>query len=280
MRRLFFVFFILTLSISIKGQPITNQEDNAILQRFYVYSSQEKIETLSVGKRISAIAHFFVGTPYVGGLLDKGSKEQLVVDLREMDCVTFVDQVLALAMSKGSSDPNDFVQNLKKLRYRGGIVSYTERLHYSTDWLWEMSRCGILSDVTQVCGGEKLHKEINYMSTHADRYPRLEQDVGAVVLISEIENMMSKRECFYIPKDKMSTASSMIRDGDILLFTTTIKGLDTSHVGIAVRNGGSLVLAHASSKDKMVVKTSETLIQYLGGITKINGVIVARLNEM
>ncbi len=43
------------------------------------------------------IGKFFLGTPYVVGTLETKRGEHLVVNLREFDCVTFVENVVALA---------------------------------------------------------------------------------------------------------------------------------------------------------------------------------------
>ena len=43
------------------------------------------------------IGKFFLGTPYVAGTLETKGAEHLVVNLREYDCVTFVENVVALA---------------------------------------------------------------------------------------------------------------------------------------------------------------------------------------
>ena len=42
------------------------------------------------------IGKFFLGTPYVTGTLETEGAEHLVVNLREYDCVTFVENVVAL----------------------------------------------------------------------------------------------------------------------------------------------------------------------------------------
>ena len=43
------------------------------------------------------IGKFFLGAPYVAGTLETKGAEHLVANLREHDCVTFVENVVALA---------------------------------------------------------------------------------------------------------------------------------------------------------------------------------------
>ena len=60
-----------------------------------------------------------------------------------VDCLTFVEYTLAQAL--GSS----FADNLQKIRYRDGIIDgYTSRLHYTSDWIENGVRQGLLEDVT------------------------------------------------------------------------------------------------------------------------------------
>ncbi|WP_240509568.1 N-acetylmuramoyl-L-alanine amidase-like domain-containing protein [Geofilum rhodophaeum] len=49
------------------------------------------------GTGLIALGETFIGTPYVGATLESEGEEQVVVNLEEMDCTTFVEYVLALA---------------------------------------------------------------------------------------------------------------------------------------------------------------------------------------
>ena len=44
-------------------------------------------------------AEFFLETPYVARTLEMTARETFVINLREMDCVTFVENVLALSLT-------------------------------------------------------------------------------------------------------------------------------------------------------------------------------------
>ncbi len=43
------------------------------------------------------IGKFFLGAPYMAGTLETKGAEHLVINLRKFDCVTFVENVVALA---------------------------------------------------------------------------------------------------------------------------------------------------------------------------------------
>jgi hypothetical protein len=55
-----------------------------------------------------------------------------------------------------------------------------------------------------------------------------------------------------------------------------MKGLDISHVGIALWQEGKLHLMHASSTLKKVVISEKTLHEYMQGIQSNTGIIVLR----
>jgi hypothetical protein len=94
--------------------------------------------------------------------------------------------------------------------------------------------------------------------------------------MKKIEDEMYAREIYYIPKKKIEKVVRQIEDGDILGITTTIKGLDCSHTGIAIWQKGELRMIHAPSPGKKVQITGLSLRNYLMQIKKDTGIIVAR----
>ena len=80
----------------------------------------------------------------------------------------------------------------------------------------------------------------------------------------------------YIPKDKINEACNKIKNGDSILITTHIKGLDTSHLGFAWKKEGKTYLLHASSKGKQVMISSLPLQEYMEGIDSQSGIMLAR----
>ena len=62
----------------------------------------------------------------------------------DFDCVTYVENVLALYYSEGSNAK--FIENLIKIRYND-TVSYENRNHYLTKGLQKMVALNILSPI-------------------------------------------------------------------------------------------------------------------------------------
>lgn len=253
--------------------------DRQVLSNFWKYANKHQLANLSVNERIPIVARYFLNTPYKSNTLNVTKEDLPVINLRELDCVTFVENVLALSYLPEYNDQSidQFVDNIVKLRYRNGeIEDYTSRLHYSTDWLYEMGRQHLLTDITLFAGGISYPSEINFMSKNYDRYPPLKQDPKLLAKIKVIETDINKRTYYYIPKAKINEACCKIKEGDVILITTNIKGLDTSHLGFALKQKGETYLLHASSTGKKVVISDLPLQEYMAGIQSQSGIMVAR----
>ena len=99
------------------------------------YSQQDSLKVVRLLERgraeATAPTHLWyaqqlIGTPYVGQTLEINDTEQLVVNLNALDCTTFVETAIALAMTQkqGSTKYEDYCHNLTKIRYRDGISKY------------------------------------------------------------------------------------------------------------------------------------------------------------
>ncbi|MDR0814504.1 MAG: DUF1460 domain-containing protein [Bacteroidales bacterium] len=255
------------------AQPVYKQEDVTIFARFMQYAEAGNHD-------VSRLASFFMDTPYVGGTLEGDSTERLRMNLRELDCFTFVENILALHLLLNDTDKSfeRFCSILERIRYRSGTLNgYLSRLHYTSEWLCDNEKKGILSLPT-LPASETFSPMVSFMSTHCDNYPALKANPTWCARILHIENEVNKLNLRYIPKESI-TKKSGIRDGDVIAITTHIKGLDISHVGFALRKNGVIYLLHASSEAKKVIVSSEPLSEYLAKRKNHSGVIVARARE-
>jgi len=227
------------------------------------------------------VASFFIGTPYVGGVLDKSSKEELVINLHELDCVTYIENVLSIyAIIDTSNFNSKFCKELKRLRYRNNRVEgYISRLHYYTEWLYRNVEKGILVDKTKDFGGILYSKHIDFMSKNYTRYKFLSNNPSLVKQIKEKEKYINSLNFYYIPKENIAKIESQIEDGDIMLITTNIPGLDVSHLGLAVWKNSHIHLLNASSRHKKVEISDKSLIEYLMDNKLQTGIMIARLKK-
>ena len=253
-------------------------EDEAIFQRFL--TTMQPHRDLPIGELMIRSALFFEGTPYVASTLEK-EPEGLVVNLRELDCTTFMETVLALCRTlKGDQLSFEaYCDNLRYLRYRNGtITDYADRLHYMADWFYENERKGLVKDIAQTIGGDTLSLHLSFISTHPDSYKQLKGHPELVEKMAQKEEEINQRPHFYVPKHRITTLASNIQNGDIICFVTTVKGLDVTHVALAYWQENELRFIHASMSAMRVIVQNSTLQDYANSIKSCKGLFVARPN--
>jgi hypothetical protein len=215
----------------------------------------------SAGQRIEAISQHFLGTSYRESTLkgDMQSPEELVVDLEGVDCFTFLDYVEAMRLAGSFAD---FLSCLRRVRYRGGIVSYGARNHFFTDWA--VHNASFVRDVTAEIGEGRavsVRKRLNRKEDGSFFLEGIEPEDRAVT---------------YLPPDALDAGIvARLRTGDYAGIFTEREGLDVSHVGIILRAGGVLMLRHASSDAGAVIDQEAAV--YLKGR---QGLVILRPSDV
>lgn len=235
-------------------------------------------EKITFGDLVAGIVLCFLGAPYKEATLEASGREKLIVNLRQFDCFTFVESMLALArwFASGEKSPREYSRQLKLIRYRQGVISgYGSRLHYFTDWLNDNEKKKIIKNVTRKLGGRTRRKKINYMTSNYRLYPALKQKKNYQKMLIAERNL-SRRNITIIEKNKVSARMKNIQTADIIAFAPHVEGLDVAHVGFALWKGKNLYLLHASSKEGAVVISKKTLAAYLKSNKNYTGIIVAR----
>lgn len=249
--------------------------DKQIVQNLLSKFSEGKNTTTA--ELTTKIGTELLNTPYVAHTLEI-EPEQLVVNLRELDCTTFAENVLAIARTIKSKTPSfeQFTNELQNIRYRNGIINgYTSRIHYFSDWIFENNKRNFIKDVSEEIAKISYPLKVNFMSTHPASYLQL-KDSSLVSVIAKQEKEISSRQMFYIPEDKLADFENLLKDGDIAGITTTIEGMDVSHVVILQSVAGRIHILHASSTAKKVILSEETLEEYLKSSKSATGIMVAR----
>ena len=230
---------------------------------------------------VARIAENFIGTPYVAGTLDRSGNEKLTINLDEMDCTTFVETVLAMAYtaSEHRQSWHDFAYNLQRIRYRNGEINgYPSRLHYISDWILDNVSRGNFKEATADMTGVRYNiKSLDYMTSNKDKYAAL-ADSANLAGIKNVEAGFSNHRFPYIKgstlKDKK--LASELHDGDVICFTTSIKGLDITHMAIARIIDGSARMIHASSKEGKVIIDPLDIAEYVRH-NRSHGIRIIRL---
>ncbi len=285
MRRLLFLWgFVSVLSMGLSAQTYT-RADSLKVERLLAEAALRG----DVTNWTLYFAEKFIGTPYVASTLEVNDEEELVVNLRQLDCTTLVENVVALTLTVREPAPSfaAFCRNLEKIRYRGGVRDgYASRNHYFSEWIASNEKLGVVEEIR----GKKdegyrpfvavQRLELDYMSTHPSAYPMLEGNAGELRRIRTNEQAFDGQAVRYVPVSWLGKGQEElddIHDGDILAIVTRKKGLDTSHLGFAVWKEGRLHLLNASSIHKKVVLEPMTLRQYMQKHPSQLGVRVVRV---
>jgi len=191
------------------------------------------ISSNDTGLRIDYLSKQFLGTPYQESTLvgDINTPEVLVINLEGVDCFTLLDYVESMRLSASF---DEFKENLKKVRYQGGGVSFENRNHFFTDW--REYNAVLIDDVTEKIGGThaiSVRKTLNRKEDGSYFLPGIEP---------------RERVIQYIPVNRIDdSVINELRTGDYIGIYSVENGLDVSHVGISIRNKNKIYLRHASS---------------------------------
>lgn len=246
-----------------------------------------------MGELVVRIAESFMDTPYVGGTLEV-EPEALRICMDKTDCILFVEMCTCLALTfkgvdlavagrdgavtgrtlRAAPSYELFRRNVQAMRYRRGIVDgYASRIHYTSEWILQAERMGIMEEFSGELGVE-YGQAFGFMSAHPDSYAQM-RDNAAREAIAAVEKELETHAPFhFVPQERLRDASVavQIHDGDIIFLMSRAKGLDIAHVAIARRVDGELHFIHASSKAGKVILEPRTLADYAA-----NGIRVARL---
>jgi hypothetical protein len=266
------------------------EQDWEILAETIDWAREQGLDTVPIGDAISRIGLNFVGSPYVPGTLEVADPEALVVNLREFDCVTFVESAFALAKlvqtlprDVEADDPTvheRYAHLLADLRYRDGrIDGYPSRLHYFSEWIQDNARRGNVESISHLIGGVRDDEVIDFMTTHPTSYRQL-ADPDVLDRIREMERSVNRLLRYPVPEGRIADFASEIRDGDIIAATSTVEGLDVAHTGLAVWIDGELHLMHAPLVGDSVQVSTRTLAARIDDLRGQDGILVARPLEV
>lgn len=215
----------------------------------------------------------FLGTPYFNGPLGEGEAggpdPDPRCDFSRVDCVTYLEQSLALALADPDRE-GSFLRLLDAIRYRDGRVGFAERNHYMVlDWIPD--NAWLLEDVTAEVGGERTRR----VRRTIDRAQFLRgQGAEPRPGLDEPRDV----EADIVPIEAWEEAAPALRSGDLVFWVGRKEGILVVHTGLVVREAdGRLVLRHGSSRAGVV--RDEPFGDYAAGATFAEGFLVLRLRE-
>jgi Protein of unknown function (DUF1460) len=288
--------------ISILAVAITANAPGAItLPTHTVFKGQDRFErlvararaenwaNLPIGERTAAVGQAMVGTPYRSYTLEVDNRvESPSVNFTGLDCWTFFEIALSFARMLGEPAENWVPERLLRYiemdRYREGECTgeYLSRLHYLEDWLYDNSRRGLVADLTRELGGVSVPHSAREMTKGWRHYRYLVHNRALLRPLADMEERVSSRPLYEIPKSRVTSIESKLHSGDIIGIVsregryTSRRG--TSHVGLALRTAdGALHFMHASAPHNYGrVVIDSRLSTYLYRYGSDTGILVAR----
>lgn len=221
--------------------PLCDMDDTAVDK----YVHQLRSEHATFEERLAAVAEDSLGTDYADGPLGEGPAGQYdtdpLIDFARVDCVTFMEQTIALAAGHGYEDVFDLLQSI---RYKDGVIDYESRNHFFvTDWIENNPFCvEVTADldvptrtIKRTISREDFFERVNAPGLGADTPNRAE---GLIV----------------VPPQHVEQAEQTIPSPSIVVFVGKVEWLFALHTGLFIRGeDGVGRLYHASSKSGEVV---------------------------
>jgi hypothetical protein len=251
-------------------------------------SRAENWRSLPLGDRTVAVGIAFLSTPYRNYTLEVDDHiEAPSVNLVGVDCWTFFELSLGFARmlrtKDGNYQPQDLLSMIELDRYRGGSCngSYTSRLHYLEDWIYDNERRGLVHNLTRSLGGAPMRgRYLNEMSRFWQTSRYLRNNPSLIPQIAAMENRIVDRTIYHIPRDRVAGIEPYIQNGDVICITGAGPEGFTEHVGLAYRDSAGRVRLMHASKDEHRVIIDVPIHSYLYRYRKFAGIMVVRPNEV
>lgn len=235
------MYAILLSLTALAGSPLWQQTPAEV----DAYLAAQMQRTPAYLDRFAQIVRDSVGTPYHDGPLGEGPgapyDSDPLIDLSRADCVTFVEQAVALAASNNLAETTE---NLQRIRYAGAKVDFEARNHFLVaDWVpnnpWCRERTAALGIPVQ-----KVTRTISKVGFF--------QKVKAPALGQDIADRQVTLN--YIPIEDAARISGRLRKPALIVFIGHVDWLFALHCGIYLpSDDGAGSLYHASSKAKKAI---------------------------
>ncbi|MDZ7267151.1 MAG: DUF1460 domain-containing protein [candidate division KSB1 bacterium] len=274
------------------AQPVSNgrfviPDEVRLAPRALFVMSTAEIDTLirevaaretSLTQRLAFFSERAKGTPYALFCLGEGPDAKYdrdpLIDFTRADCVTFTEQMLALAISRNYVE---MFHNLQRIRYRNGEIDLRRRNHFThADWV--PNNAWLLHDVTAAVGG-KYCRTMTKTINRRQLLRHLGVPDSELVDVPPPETMTIK----YVPEQYLLAIQDSLRTGDIFSIIQKAPGIFSAHVGFLIRTDhGGLVARHASSRPRnrqVVDEPFAAMVQQLKANRKRVGMAFLRVHS-
>lgn len=205
--------------------------------------------------RLDFYSNKFLGLPYQKNAQD----EDQLFRFDAFDCVTYVNNVLALSFS---NTQDEFLAHLLRLNYYDGVATFDKRFHFmSCDWNVENQKNQYVKDVTDVITnslGETVYctakGDINKPAWFLKQNKPVPQQVSITPsVINYIPlSVLFSDDCLFSQIPHGSIVEIVRPNWDLTESIGT--QLHVSHLGFVFRKENVLLFRHATSVAKLVVE--------------------------
>lgn len=240
------------------------------------------VQKLAVRERAAYYANVFLNhkTPYLVEPLGEGPQGEIskapLYRFDGFDCTTFVETVMALSLSKNSTE---FKGRMNQIRYKNSSVNYVMRNHFtSVDWIPNNQANGFVKDITASVAGAQTKwsqtwiDKAGWYAKKGGKFKKLGEGIPKV--LAQLA-YVSKEDLLNIKglEDRIPSGSifSLVRPNwDVVKAAGT--RLDVSHQGFLIRENGVLYMVHASNgagrdgSDNYMGVKKETLRSYISRV--------------
>ena len=194
-------------------------------------------------RRLLALSERFLGTPYAHSPLGEGEgvDKDPRFRLDQVDCLTFVETVMALALS---DTPEDVLHVLDSIRYRGR-PEYVARNHLmEAEWLPSNAAKGWIRDVTPTLGGPAARTTEKVLAPEA-----WASTTGRALALPPDARPVGRFPLGIVPVEAVLARAASWPSGTLLLLVredAPWRVTRISHLGFVLQRDGRTYLRHAT----------------------------------
>ncbi len=240
---------LLALPVALAAQP-AHPIDEGVIPAELVDVARE-VSALPLGERMERVSRPMLGKPYLVDAVGEGVLPDVDPPARYdvYDCLTFVEEVLALAMP---ADPLAAPMIRNQLRYTDGQPAYENRRHFMLEqWIPENLASGWLKDITAEFGETHLlHKEVTAQTWSAWKHRRK-------FLLPDDALPTGGYTLPLLSLDAAIEAAERIPPGALILTVRRSKSyipIVVTHIGFVVPSDSEARMRHATKMGKRVVR--------------------------
>ena len=222
-----------------------NDDYNSLLKMREIWMEAENIRGMDA--RLEYFSRKLMGVPYKLGPMGESYLDSIeqgpLVYLDSVDCVTYLEHVLALTLAKSEKE---IFEVLQKIRYKDGVIDYSHRKHYLlADWASDKKFVRMVDMPEGTLVAKTIGKN-EFFKKKKLKY-----------LVDGKEAADPVVEIRYLPYDKALEWAGKVYEGPMKVLgiglVAPMENLDATHTGFMVLTPGELpMMRHAAYKKQVL----------------------------